>query len=161
MVPCFCFVKYICETVRFILWKSERPYSITCVSWKLLEQFVRNKSIHEGLSGFLKQVGSLTRFFRLQRSQKFLTKIISLNCLSMSYVYAKLATHRSHCEHFGTHPILVLLAVENDRSAVQVVAGLTSKSLQMWTVYERSKRCSLGSFRISDKKLSKQSIFFS
>ena len=31
----------------------------------LLNKCVRNKSIHEGLSGFLKQVGSLTMFLSL------------------------------------------------------------------------------------------------
>ena len=51
MVSSFCFVKNIFKTVRFTLWKSEKPVSVTCVSWKRLEQFVMNKSIHEGLSG--------------------------------------------------------------------------------------------------------------
>ena len=32
MVSCFCFLKNILKTVRFILWKSERPVSVTCVS---------------------------------------------------------------------------------------------------------------------------------
>ena len=57
--------------------------------------------------------------------------------------------------------VFILLAVENNRSAVEVVAGLTSKSLHMWTVHGRSDRCFVESFRISDKKLSKQSTFFS
>ena len=56
--------------------------------------------------------------------------------------------------------VLILLAVENDRSAVEVVAGLTSKSLHMGTVHGTNKSCSLRSFPISDKKPSKQSTFF-
>ena len=57
--------------------------------------------------------------------------------------------------------VFIFLAVENDVSAIEVVPGLTSKSLYVRTAHGRSKRCSLGSFRISDKKLSKQSTFFS
>ena len=59
--------------------------------------------------------------------------------------------------------VFILFAVENDRSAVEVVAGLTSKSLHIGTVQIKTgtnKSCSLGSFPISDKKLSKQSTFF-
>ena len=37
---------------------------------ELFEQFLKNKSIQEGLSGFSKQVGSLTRFFKSQILQK-------------------------------------------------------------------------------------------
>ena len=42
--------------------------------------------------------------------------------------------------------VLILHAVENDRFAVEVVAGLTSKSLHVWTVQQRSKPFSLVSF---------------
>ena len=39
------------------------------VSWKDLGLFVTIKSIQVGLSGFLKQVGSSTTFFKLYASQ--------------------------------------------------------------------------------------------
>ena len=42
------------------------------VSWMYLEQFVRNKSMHDGLFGFLKQVGSLLTLLRLLTLEKAL-----------------------------------------------------------------------------------------
>ena len=42
------------------------------VFWKYLEQFVRNKSMHDGLFGFLKQVGSLLTLLRLLTLEKAL-----------------------------------------------------------------------------------------
>ena len=47
--------------------------------------------------------------------------------------------------------VFIFLAVENDCSAIEVVAGLTNKSLYMSTVHGKSKCCSLGSVRISGK----------
>ena len=52
-----------------------RDSSFTCgyileVSWMYLEQFVRNKSMHDGLFGFLKQVGSLLTLLRLLTLEK-------------------------------------------------------------------------------------------
>ena len=38
--------------------------------WKYLERFVRNKSMHDRLFGFLKQVGSLLRVLRLLTLEK-------------------------------------------------------------------------------------------
>ena len=40
------------------------------VFWKYLERFVRSKSMHDGLFGFLKQVGSLLRLLRLLTLEK-------------------------------------------------------------------------------------------
>ena len=41
--------------------------------WKLLQQFVKIRSVQEGLSGFLKHVGLLFILARLKLEQKFLT----------------------------------------------------------------------------------------
>ena len=59
MIFGFCFLQKIFSTVTTNLWKSEVTVSIVDVSWKYLERFIRNKSMHDGLFGFLKQVGSL------------------------------------------------------------------------------------------------------
>ena len=40
------------------------------VFWKYFERFVRNKSMQDGLFGFLKQVGSLLRLLRLLTLEK-------------------------------------------------------------------------------------------
>ena len=42
--------------------KPDRPVSCTCVSWKRFEQFVKNGQIQERLLGFLRKVGSFSRF---------------------------------------------------------------------------------------------------
>ena len=47
------------------LWKSESPVSNTLLSWKLREEFVRIRSIHDRLSGFLKHVFCFTKLFKL------------------------------------------------------------------------------------------------
>ena len=49
----FCLGKCDFKTDAVVLWKSESPISKTLVFWKLLRQFVRIKSMHEGLWGFL------------------------------------------------------------------------------------------------------------
>ena len=43
------------------------------ILWKYLERFVRNKSMHDGLFGVLKQVGSLLRLLTLEKSFKQLS----------------------------------------------------------------------------------------
>ena len=65
MIFSFYFSKNIFSTVTTNLGKSEIPASTVDVFWKCLVQFARNKSMHDGLLGFLKQFGSLLRFLRL------------------------------------------------------------------------------------------------
>ena len=40
------------------------------VFWKYLKRLVRNRSMHDGLFGFLKKVGSLLRLLRLLTLEK-------------------------------------------------------------------------------------------
>ena len=56
---CFLYKTFI--TVMTILWNSDIPASIVRVFWKLCGRFVRKRSIYDGLSGSLKNVGPLTR----------------------------------------------------------------------------------------------------
>ena len=60
------------------------------VFWKYLEQFVRNKSMHDGLFGFLKQVGSLLRLLRLLTLEKAF-KQLSFNSELRSRKISKLS----------------------------------------------------------------------
>ena len=57
--------KHSLKTVTTNLWKSESPVFTVQVSWKLLEGLVRIRSIHLGLSEFLKQVFCLTILFNI------------------------------------------------------------------------------------------------
>ena len=55
-------------------WKSESPVSKTLLCWKQLGGFVKIRSMHVGLSGFLKHVGFLIKLvspFKLQNSSKY------------------------------------------------------------------------------------------
>ena len=47
------FLNFVLNTEITILWKSDIPVSIAIVFLKDLGRFVRNRSIHDGLSGFL------------------------------------------------------------------------------------------------------------
>ena len=52
---------------------SDKPVSITQEFQKLLGQFVKIRSMPEGLSGFLKHVDLFIILVRLKPDQKFLT----------------------------------------------------------------------------------------
>ena len=51
--------------------ESNKPVSKVCDFKNDLGKFVRSKSIHDGLSGFLKHVGSLIKLCRWYVPQKF------------------------------------------------------------------------------------------
>ena len=54
-------------------WKSESPVSKTLLCWKQLGWFVKIRSMHVGISGFLKHIGFLIKLvipFKLQNSAK-------------------------------------------------------------------------------------------
>ena len=54
------------------LWKSDKPVSIKHEFWKRLGQFVKIRSMQEGLSRFLKHVGLFIILIRLKLEQKLL-----------------------------------------------------------------------------------------
>ena len=56
------------------MWKYDIPVSIAIVLWKHFAQFVKNKVIQDGWSGFLQHVGSLTRSEKLYTLQKWFTQ---------------------------------------------------------------------------------------
>ena len=58
MASAFCNVLWEQSSVNS--WKSDKPVSKICDFENDLGKFVRNLSIHDGLSGFLKHVGSLS-----------------------------------------------------------------------------------------------------
>ena len=51
------------KTVNIILWKSHITVAKMEVFWKLWTLFIRNRSMHLGFPGLLKQVFSITKFF--------------------------------------------------------------------------------------------------
>ena len=53
------------KIVITIFRKSKIPASIVIVLWKHFERFFKNKSMQDGLSVFLRHVGSLAKFERL------------------------------------------------------------------------------------------------
>ena len=57
----FSFWKVIFMNATIMLWRSERPVSITLEFWKFT-LLVNTRSTNERFSEFLKQVGSLTMF---------------------------------------------------------------------------------------------------
>ena len=58
------------RTVSVNLWKSNKPVSKVCDFKNDLGKFVRSKSIHDGLTRFLKHVGSLIKLCRWYVLQK-------------------------------------------------------------------------------------------
>ena len=86
------FGKVDLRTVTPSLWKSDKPASNTRVSWKLLIVLDRNKSMQEGLFGFLKHLGSfpkLLSFHILQNVSSFISFTCALKSTAikiLSYV---------------------------------------------------------------------------
>ena len=62
-------------------WKSERPLSKVLLCWNILGRFVSIRSIHVGLSGFLKYVGTFIKLFRQFMSQTFFIEFLSISTL--------------------------------------------------------------------------------
>ena len=61
----FIISEYCFKTVVISLWKLESLVSNVLLSWKLWGEFVRVRSIHDRLSGFLKHVFCFTKLFKL------------------------------------------------------------------------------------------------
>ena len=75
------FSRFELRTVTVILWKSDKPVSSAHEFWKLRTEFVNNKLIASGLSGLLKHVGTLIKFFSLYKLQKSLTWMFAYSAL--------------------------------------------------------------------------------
>ena len=58
------------NTVTTNSWKVEILVFIVYVFWKYLGRFLQNKSMHDGLFGFLKQVNVLRRLLRFLALEK-------------------------------------------------------------------------------------------
>ena len=67
------------RTVTTSLWKSDKPVSNNWVSLKLLIALVRNKSMQEGLFGFLRHVGPFPKLLKFH-ILKDVSSFISLTC---------------------------------------------------------------------------------
>ena len=67
----YCFSWCIWRTVIVNLWKSDKSVSKFYDFKNGLWKFVRSKSLHEGLSGFFKHVGSLIKLCKWHVPQKF------------------------------------------------------------------------------------------